>query len=66
MFDLAFRPEIIPELREEVIKAVREFGWTKKGLNEMKKIDSFMVESQRLTPMSSSTLISLLFTRHLF
>ncbi|KAF2109357.1 cytochrome P450 [Lophiotrema nucula] len=54
MFDLAYRPEIIPELREEVVKAVSAFGWTKKGLNEMKKIDSFMVESQRVTPMSST------------
>lgn len=54
IFDLSHRPHIIPELREEVIQAVRAHGWTKKGLNEMSKVDSFMVESQRLTPMSSS------------
>jgi hypothetical protein len=54
IYDLAFRPEIHHELRQEVIQAVSRFGWTKKALNDMSKLDSFMVESQRLQPMSSS------------
>jgi hypothetical protein len=35
---------------EEVVKSE---GWTKAGLDQMHKIDSFIKESQRLNPLSS-------------
>ena len=53
MFDLAAHPGIHEELREEVRSVLREKGWTKHGLNDMKKIDSLMTESQRLSPIAS-------------
>ncbi|KAI9801587.1 MAG: hypothetical protein M1825_003266 [Sarcosagium campestre] len=54
MFDLATHPEIHEELRQEVEQVVREKGWTKQAVNDLRKIDSFMTESQRLSPIASS------------
>jgi hypothetical protein len=34
-------------IREEVEAAVAEHGWTKVALNRMRKLDSFMKETQR-------------------
>lgn len=53
IFDLAAHPEIHEELREEVTSVLQDKGWTKHGLNDMKKIDSLMTESQRLSPIAS-------------
>jgi hypothetical protein len=35
-------------MREEAERVVKEKGWTKSALNNMIKIDSFLLESQRL------------------
>ena len=53
IFDLATHPQIHDELRKEVEQVVQEKGWTTQGLNDLKKIDSFMTESQRLSPIAS-------------
>ncbi|KAH9825743.1 Cytochrome-P450 monooxygenase [Teratosphaeria destructans] len=54
LYDLVVRPEIHAELREEITSILQEDGWSTKGLNRMWKLDSFMLESQRLSPMASS------------
>lgn len=50
ILDLAFRPECIDMLREEAAEVLLESGgrWTPEGLDKLKKMDSFVKESQRL------------------
>ena len=45
--DLCSHPEWFDPLRKEIISAIKEHGWTKKALHEMKLVDSTMKESQR-------------------
>ncbi|KAL8882447.1 MAG: hypothetical protein Q9198_000561 [Flavoplaca austrocitrina] len=53
MFDLCAQPEYFEPLREEVEAAIKEDGgWKKATLNKMQKLDSFLKESQRVTPPS--------------
>ena len=54
MFNMCAYPEYIPELRQEVIDILREDKgkWNKHSLNKMKKMDSFLKETQRLHPPS--------------
>lgn len=56
-FDLCARPEYIEPLREEIRDAVQNSDglWTKKALTKMRKLDSFMRESQRTNPPSLRT-----------
>lgn len=46
---LAAHPEYIPALREEIETAIDEDRWTKKAVDKMRKLDSFIRESQRLS-----------------
>ena len=55
IFDLAAHPEIADQLREEVVRVIQEKGWTKQALDHLWRIDSFMTESQRLSPIASCT-----------
>ena len=50
---LAAFPEYLQPLREEVEEVIESEGWTKAGLDQMHKIDSFIRESQRLTPLGN-------------
>lgn len=45
-------PEIIPELRQEIRDALAETGgiFTSQALQKMKKLDSFLRETSRVTP----------------
>ena len=53
LFDLISHPEYIPVIREEVEQVLKEDGgWKKTSLTKMRKLDSFMRESQRLNPPS--------------
>ena len=55
IYDLCAHPEYIEELRQEALQAVTEDGgWRKTTLTKMRKIDSFMKESQRVNPPSLS------------
>ncbi|KAI5118158.1 hypothetical protein M0805_005780 [Coniferiporia weirii] len=47
LLHLAARPEYIEPLREEVERVIKAEGWTKAAMNKMRKLDSFMKESQR-------------------
>ena len=48
-----YSPEYIEPLREEVESIVREQGWTKASILNMRKLDSFLREAQRLHNFSS-------------
>jgi cytochrome P450 len=50
---LATYPEYMQPLREEVEEVVKSEGWTKDGLDQMHKLDSFIKESQRLNPLAN-------------
>ncbi|KAI1997538.1 hypothetical protein LOZ53_000545 [Ophidiomyces ophidiicola] len=50
LFDLCAHPEYVEPLRQEALEVLREGGYTKQALANMKKMDSFMRESQRLSP----------------
>ncbi len=53
LYYLASSPEFAELLREEIDVIVREYGWTKGGLDQVKKVDSFLRESQRLKPVKN-------------
>ena len=46
-------PECIQPLREEVESIVKEHGWTKTSIFNMRKLDSFLRETQRLSGLST-------------
>ncbi|KAI1816638.1 cytochrome P450 [Poronia punctata] len=48
LFDLCANPEYVESLRQDVRQAVDESGWTLAAIAKMKKLDSFMKESQRM------------------
>ena len=51
LFDLCAHPEYVEVLRAEAVEVLRrEGGYTKSALAGMRKMDSFMRESQRLSP----------------
>ncbi|KAI0389232.1 cytochrome P450 monooxygenase [Xylariaceae sp. FL0594] len=53
LYDLCAHPQYFEPLREEIIAVLREDGgWKKTTLNKMRKMDSFMKESQRMNPPS--------------
>jgi cytochrome P450 len=57
LFDLIAHPEYIQPLREEIIQAMHEEGgWKKTTLTKLRKLNSFMKESQRLNGPSLSEL----------
>lgn len=53
MLDLAQRPEWFEPLRKETIEVLSQGGWQKTSLFNMKLLDSFIKESQRLKPVNS-------------
>jgi cytochrome P450 len=55
VYDLAFHTDTHSELRAEIESAVQTDGWTARSLSRMRKLDSFMLESQRLAPIASCT-----------
>jgi len=60
LFELCYRPEYIPILREEIESALKEDGgWHKTTLTKLKKLDSFIKEAQRFHPPSICELHSL-------
>ncbi|KIX00018.1 uncharacterized protein Z518_10945 [Rhinocladiella mackenziei CBS 650.93] len=52
MYDIIENPDLIPQLRQEIIDALREDGgWKKTTLYKLKLLDSVMKESQRVLPV---------------
>lgn len=53
LFQMCEHPEYIPELRDEVRGVIEEDqGWRKTTLTKLRKLDSFVKESQRVHPGS--------------
>lgn len=51
LYDMCHRQEYFEPLREEAAQILREDdGWNKSVLNKMRKLDSFLKESQRANP----------------
>ncbi|KAI1843278.1 hypothetical protein JX266_010452, partial [Neoarthrinium moseri] len=50
--DLATYPTVAAQIRAEVIQVLSDGGWSKQALYNMKLMDSFLKESQRLHPPS--------------
>lgn len=48
LYNLAAYPQYVGPLREEVDTIIREHGWTKEVIALMRKVDSFLAETQRL------------------
>ncbi|PPQ77970.1 hypothetical protein CVT26_005275 [Gymnopilus dilepis] len=48
LYDLAAHPEYVQPMREEVEKVLGHEGWTKSSVLKLRKLDSFIKESQRL------------------
>ncbi|KAK0614946.1 cytochrome P450 [Bombardia bombarda] len=51
LIDIAGHPEILQPLREEMITTLREHGWKKMSLYNMKLLDSVIKETQRVKPI---------------
>ncbi|RHZ63614.1 cytochrome P450 [Aspergillus thermomutatus] len=52
-YDLCQHPEYFEPLREEINDVItQDGGWKKTTLNKMRKLDSFLKESQRINPPS--------------
>ncbi|KAH7350325.1 cytochrome P450 [Pyrenochaeta sp. MPI-SDFR-AT-0127] len=56
LLDLLDHPDTIPRLRKEIISVLRDGGWKKTSLYEMKLLDSAMKESQRLHPLNVASM----------
>ncbi|KAH9477542.1 Cytochrome P450 monooxygenase 103 [Psilocybe cubensis] len=54
LYDLATYPEYVEPMREEVERIIESEGWTKSSMGKMRKLDSFVKESQRLAIGSQS------------
>jgi cytochrome P450 len=52
LYDLAARPELVQELRQEIISVRQQYSWSKQAIFNLKLMDSVMKESQRLKPTS--------------
>lgn len=48
LYDLATHPEYAEPMRNEVVSVLQTDGWTKASMGKMRKVDSFIKESQRL------------------
>lgn len=56
VYDLCAHPEYFEPLRQELVEVLRaDGGWQKDTLNKLRKLDSFVKESQRWSPASLST-----------
>ncbi|TID14720.1 putative cytochrome p450 protein [Venturia nashicola] len=57
MYDIIDNPELIPELRKEIIAVMEEGqGWQKTSLYKLKLLDSVMKESQRINALGVVTM----------
>jgi hypothetical protein len=52
LLNLCAHPELVAPLREEVKDVLGKYGWQKVALTELRLLDSFFKETQRLKPIS--------------
>ncbi|CRK18591.1 hypothetical protein BN1708_012401 [Verticillium longisporum] len=51
MFNMAKHPEIVADLRQEIVSVLAAEGWKKTALYNLKLLDSVVKESQRMRPV---------------
>jgi cytochrome P450 len=56
VLNLCAYPEYVEPLREEAITVLKTHGWQKVALTELRLLDSFFKETQRLKPIAMATL----------
>ncbi|KAJ0418305.1 cytochrome P450 [Aspergillus carlsbadensis] len=56
MLDLAQHPELLPIVRGEIVRVLKEDGWGKNALDRLVTLDSLIKESQRLKPVSMAAM----------
>ena len=61
-YHLASHPQYIGPLREEIASVVGESGWSKRSIDRLDKLDSFIRETQRMSPLSAGEAIPPLYT----
>lgn len=59
IFNLCSRPELVDDLRKEVISVIGQQGWVKTAIYQLKLMDSVLKETQRLKPISIGILLLL-------
>ncbi|OJJ62372.1 hypothetical protein ASPSYDRAFT_86061 [Aspergillus sydowii CBS 593.65] len=57
IFNLCSRPELVDDLRKEVISVIGQQGWVKTAIYQLKLMDSVLKETQRLKPISIGTMV---------
>ena len=55
LYNLATHPEYVQPLREEIEAVIQEQGWSKASVANMTKLDSFVKETMRLSPIAACT-----------
>lgn len=61
LYDLVTYPEHFAPMREEAERVIAADGWTKAGLSNMHKIDSFFRESMRVNSAPSTCFYPVIF-----
>ncbi|KAL4909601.1 hypothetical protein BDW74DRAFT_41768 [Aspergillus multicolor] len=56
LYNLCGRDKLVSDLREEVITVIQQEGWQKSTLYKLKLMDSVLKETQRLKPMSVTSM----------
>lgn len=52
ILNLCAHPEVVAPLREEAISVLKQYGWQKVALTELRLLDSFLKETQRMKPIN--------------
>lgn len=52
LLNLCAHPEYCDQLRQEVVQVLGKYGWQKVALTELRLLDSFLKETQRLKPIN--------------
>jgi len=53
LYHLASHPQYAVTLREEIASVVGDSGWSKKSIDRLDKLDSFIRETQRVAPLAA-------------
>lgn len=56
MLNLCAHPEAVVPLRQEVLDVLGKYGWQKVALTELRLLDSFFKETQRLKPVGMAVM----------
>ncbi|PRP84416.1 hypothetical protein PROFUN_08096 [Planoprotostelium fungivorum] len=56
LYTLGTRPDWAEAMRQEVLQVTSEHGWSKQSMSRMRKLDSFLKESQRVNGIIALTM----------